>query len=137
MTPEALAVLHARAFAKSRGWNAEEFRELLATPHCFLATVEHGFALGRVIAGEAELLTIAIDPGHRQQGLGAQCLATYEAAAMEHGAHTSFLEVAEDNTPAKALYLAFGYSETGRRRGYYARKTGLAADALIMTKELT
>lgn len=137
MTPEDLADLHARAFSDSRGWSADEFRDLLDSPHCFLVTIAHGFALGRAIAGESELLTIGIDPDHRRRGLGADCLTAYEIAARDRGADTSFLEVADDNTPAKALYLQAGYRETGRRRGYYARKSGAAVDALMMTKELT
>lgn len=137
MTPEALADLHARAFQDSRGWSAGEFSDLLDSPHCFLATVDHGFALGRVIAGESELLTIAVDPDFQRNGLGVACLETYEAMAIERGAETSFLEVADDNSAAKALYMRAGYRETGRRRGYYARLSGTAVDALIMAKELT
>jgi ribosomal-protein-alanine N-acetyltransferase len=137
MTPDALATLHARAFQDSRGWSAEEFEDLLESPFCFLATVDQGFALGREIEGESELLTIAVDPDCRRQGLGASCLAAYEATAKSRGAVTSFLEVADDNAPAKALYLRAGYQETGRRRGYYARKPGNAVDALTMAKELT
>ena len=66
MTPKALAQLHAACFTTPRPWAADEFAALLATPGILLLTADDGFLLGRVAAGEAELLTLAIDPAlHR------------------------------------------------------------------------
>ena len=47
----------------------------------------------------------------------------------------AFLEVAEDNAAARALYRAAGWNETGRRRGYYPRPGG-ALDAITLAKPL-
>ncbi len=137
MTPDALAYLHARAFGGvSRGWDAAEFAALLDSPHVFAVGGSRGFALGRAIAGEAELLTIATDPDARRQGIGRACLDAYEAEALARGAALSFLEVAEDNAAARALYMAAGYAEAARRRGYYARPGAARCDALILRKDL-
>ncbi|WP_372885841.1 GNAT family N-acetyltransferase [Shimia sp.] len=136
MTPKQLATIHDRAFAQSRGWSAGEFADLLRSPLCFLVCEAGGFALGRVIADEAELLTIATLPEARRQGIGRRMLAGFEADAATRGARSAFLEVAADNPAAIALYAAAGWQHAGRRRGYYARATGPAVDALVMTRSL-
>ena len=38
------------------------------------------------------------------------------------GARTVFLEVDEDNVPARRLYRRAGFREVGRREGYYPRR---------------
>ena len=137
MTPDQLARLHARAFAgQGRAWSAPEFADLLASAHVFRVGDTSSFALGRVVAGEAELLTIATDPDQQRRGLGRTSLRAYEAAAKDRGAEISFLEVARDNNAALALYLAEGYAEIACRTGYYRRQDGHQVDALILQKLL-
>ncbi len=136
-SPEALAALHARCFISPRPWSAAEFAALLEEPSALLVAEAHGFALGRVLADEAELLTIAVAPEARGRGLGHRLMEGFEAEAARRGATRAFLEVAEDNAAALRLYRARGYGESGRRRGYYRRHPAPAADALLMTRELT
>ena len=66
MTPEDLAALHARCFDSPRPWSADEIASLLAGRGTFLLEAPHGFLMGRAIAGEAELLTVAVDPQARR-----------------------------------------------------------------------
>lgn len=136
MRPEDLARLHAASFTTPRPWSVAEFAELLASRFVFLETAPVGFVLGRVIADEAELLTIAVDPAARRQGTGATLLAAFCRGAAARGASAAFLEVAEDNRAARALYARGGWQETGRRRGYYHPPGGAAVDALILTRAL-
>jgi len=137
MTPETLATTHARAFAgQGRGWSAAEFATLLESLHVFVIKQENAFALGRVIADEAELLTLATDPCARRHGLARAALAGFEAEARARGAVRGFLEVAADNAAARALYDAAHWRECARRAGYYPRRSGPAADALILEKHL-
>ena len=137
MTPDALSALHARCFTSPRPWTAAEFAGWLADPLAFLLVEgDAGFLLGRAVAGEAELLTLAITPEARRRGLGQKLVSRFFYQARLRGAETAFLEVAEDNTPARALYVRAGFVETGRRRGYYARPDGPATDALVMTRLL-
>lgn len=136
MTPDALATLHAAAFTQSRPWSTAEFTDLLASPFCFLTEDSQSFALGRAIADEAELLTIATHPDARRQGLARARLSEFEAKACARGAISAFLEVAADNPAAIALYMSQGYVETARRAGYYPRPNATAVDALILRKIL-
>ena len=89
-----------------------------------------------VIADEAELLTLAVDPDRRRQGLGAQLLTEYERQAQSRGAASSFLEVAADNIAANSLYIQHGYVQAGRRIGYYKTPDQHRIDALVLSKSL-
>lgn len=92
--------------------------------------------MGRVIADEAELLTLAVAPPARRQGLGRGLLAHFLDEARRRGATRAFLEVAADNGPACALYQAGGFAEDGRRRGYYRGPDGVVVDALLLSRAL-
>lgn len=134
MTPDDLALVHADCFDDApRAWSAQEFRDLLAQPHTFLLTRPHGFLLGRVIADEAELLTLAVAPTSRRHGIGRDLTADFAATSRDRGAVTAFLEVAADNAPARALYTELGWQQAGLRRGYY--RPGL--DGLVMRLDLS
>ena len=137
MTPDALARLHAACFTTPRPWTATEFAGLVDDPACDLIEKPEGFALIRSIAGETELLTIAVDPGQRRKGIGAQLLAQALIRARARGSDTCLLEVAEGNAAAIALYRSAGFAETGRRPGYYRLPDGQRADAAIMARRLT
>lgn len=136
MSPGDLARLHAAAFAQDRAWSAAEFASLLGLPGALLLGEARAFILARIVADEAEVLTLATDPGHRRQGLGSALLARFHAEARARGAVHAFLEVAEDNAPACALYAGAGYREVGRRPAYYARRDAPAAAALVLSRDL-
>jgi ribosomal-protein-alanine N-acetyltransferase len=89
-----------------------------------------GFILVREAAGEAEILTLAVAPRARRQGLGR---ALVDAAIARLGPAELFLEVAADNHAAIALYQQAGFAQAGVRRGYYARSNG-AEDGLILKR---
>ncbi len=134
MTPEALAALHRLCFEGApRPWTAAEFAALLSDRSAVLVTGPDGFALGRVAGDEAELLTLAVDPGRRRLGTARALVAALEAQVSARGAREMFLEVAETNTGARALYAGLGYAKAGRRPRYY----GPGIDALILKKILT
>ena len=136
---DALAKLHAAAFDPS--WSAEDIRQMLSARGTFALAVDAapgslaGFILCRVIAGEAEVLTLAVRPEHRRRGVGGALLAAAEAIASKT-ATAMFLEVAADNIGAIALYERAGYAAVGRRAGYYARRAGAGADAVVMRRAL-
>lgn len=135
MTPADLARFHAGAFTSPRPWTEAEFASLLGGPGVVLVTQPEGFALGRALAGEAELLTIAVIDTARRRGIGSRLLRSFLVEAAARGAGTVFLEVAEDNTAALALYLAAGFVEAGRRRAYYLMPDGRRTDALVLRRK--
>lgn len=134
MTPQALAALHARAAASA--WSADSFATLLAEPSVFLSACTSAFSLGRQVLDEAELLLIATDPDAQRKGLGRKMLQEFEAAAKTRGAERAFLEVAANNSAARALYDVSGWSQEGLRRNYYRNADGSRTDAILMVKLL-
>ncbi|SLN53062.1 ribosomal-protein-alanine N-acetyltransferase [Aquimixticola soesokkakensis] len=136
MQPAALAALHAVCFTTPRPWSETEFSGMLALKGVFLHCAAQGFVMGRVIGDEAELLTIAVHPEARLRGQGRALLGAFEDQARTQAASKAFLEVADDNTPARALYETNGWSESGKRRRYYRHLDGRFSDALLLTKPL-
>lgn len=134
--PQALAQLHAAAFTLPRPWTAAEFAALLADKDAAVIALPPARPLAlaalRVIAGEAELLTLAVDPQARRSGLGRQALDQALRRAVAAGAARVFLEVRADNVPALQLYRQAGFQPVGRRPGYY----GAGLDALILRRAL-
>jgi ribosomal-protein-alanine N-acetyltransferase len=136
MTPDRLAALHAASFTLPRPWSAQEFRDLLAAPRVFLLTLDdRALLMGQVVADEAELLTVAVLPEARRQGLGRRLVADFLDEARRRGAAAAFLEVAAGNAAARALYARAGFVESGRRRGYYHGPGG-SDDAVVMRRAL-
>jgi [ribosomal protein S18]-alanine N-acetyltransferase len=138
---EDCAQLHGSSFA--HGWSAEEVAALIASPSTLAAAALdpangrlRGFILSRVAADEAEILTVAVNPSVRGKGVGRALVAENLRQAERAGARAMFLEVEEGNGPAIALYTRLGFATVGERPGYYRRKDGRPATAIIMRKGL-
>ena len=131
-------------------WTEEQFRETWEQ-HWFA-----GYGLfegGRlvayislsVLAGELEVLNIAVHPESRGRGLSRPLMAFALADTLEGGHllrrgmdvpqsenwENGVLEVRVGNAPARALYSGLGFQEAGMRKRYYSD----GEDALIMTLE--
>lgn len=78
-----------------------------------------GFALGWSIGEEAELARVGVLPHWRNRLFGEQMTRAICEVFRTRGAESVFLEVREDNTPARRLYSKCGFIEIGRRRNYY------------------
>lgn len=135
----ALAPLHAGAFA--RGWSVLEFQQLLSARGTVCDGLMRGarpvgFALSRVAADEAELLTIVLAPSERGRGGGGRLLDAHLRRLVLAGAKSLFLEVEEANSPALALYRRRGFREVGRREAYYRGANGRTASALVLRRDL-
>jgi ribosomal-protein-alanine N-acetyltransferase len=94
-----------------------------------------GFLMSRFAADEAEILTIAVAPNQRGQGLAGQLLHRHLGRLAALGIARIFLEVGEDNRPALRLYDKSGFRQVGRREAYYPRTKG-AISALTLRREL-
>jgi len=128
--------MHAACFTTPRPWSAAEIMQTLDSAFVFVLTEPGGFLIGRVVAGEAELITLAVDPGARRCGIGGQLVARFLAEAAARGAESVFLEVAADNLPAQRLYARKGFEQKGKRRDYYRRPEGARLDALVLGRGL-
>jgi len=92
-----------------------------------------GVVVVRTVAGEAEILNLAVLLSNRRRGLASGLVQAALAGARSAGARRAFLEVRESNVAARTLYGCMGFAETGRRRAYYSAPM---EDALILSRAL-
>jgi ribosomal-protein-alanine N-acetyltransferase len=131
----AIAVLHKASF--QRGWGDDEIYRLLIDGavvghRAMMGRTMIGFILSRLVAGEAEILSVAVAPARRGRGFARPLLALHLRRLAGLGARTVFLEVDKDNAPARALYKRAGFYEVGQRQAYYAG----GAAALVLRRDL-
>lgn len=137
---EVIAKLHAAGFY--RGWPREDFAAYIAgrdTPvyvACDAKRKIAGFAMLRLAADEAELITIAVDPKWRKKGVGVALLRAVFDDLLMTPSKRLFLEVAADNPAALKLYGKMGFGKIAERVGYYARPDGQPATAIVMSRDL-
>jgi ribosomal-protein-alanine N-acetyltransferase len=94
-----------------------------------------GFSLVRAVAGESELLLLAVAPAARHRGVGTQLMRQYVEDAGRSGIRKLHLEVRESN-PAVSLYRQHDFVVEGRRRNYYRGAGGQLHDALTMVRQI-
>ena len=135
-----LAQLHGASF--HRGWGEGEFEAMLTERNTLVHRLRTGrkvigFAVSRLAADEAEILSIAIDAGQRGRGLSRHLLLTHLGHLAGRGVRKIFLEVEENNQPARRLYERAGFSVVGRRERYYQQPGGEQLNALLMRRDLS
>jgi ribosomal-protein-alanine N-acetyltransferase len=135
-----LAQLHAASF--HRGWGDGEFEGMIAERNTLVQRLRLGrrtigFAVSRIGADEAEILSIAIDASQRGRGLSRDLLLTHLGHLAGRGVRRIFLEVEENNAPARRLYERCGFAVVGRRERYYQQPNGEQLNALLMRRDLS
>lgn len=126
------------AAGSTEPWSAEAVARILTLPGCWALVAGNatptGFVIARVAADEGEIVNLVVAERDRGKGIGRSLV----AAALEHaagrGAVTMYLEVAEDNAAARALYEAAGFAPVGKRPEYYRQADGSNVDAIIMRR---
>lgn len=137
----AMAQLHTEGF--SRPWTDGEFQSLLGQGPVFGFMAHRlgknikpsGFILARLVAGEAEILTVVTAKNTRRSGIGHALVSSVLRHLHHVRAETVFLEVDEANSAAIVLYKRFGFAEVARRPSYYDTPQGKSA-ALVMRLDL-
>ena len=121
--------LHALCFPH-KPWSAADFADLKKSG-CDIVASQNGFIVYRAIAPEAELITIGVHPDARRSGIAATMIELMVRDLAARGVKKVFLEVAENNHPARALYERHGFTVVGRRPKYYD-----GIDAILMARDL-
>lgn len=124
-----LAKLHALCFP-NKPWSETDFADLKKSG-CEIISSDNGFIVWRIAADQAEIITIGVAPAARHTGIATALLCLMENDLKKHGVVKIFLEVAENNTPARALYSNNGFVSVGIRPKYYD-----GVDAIIMCKDI-
>jgi [ribosomal protein S18]-alanine N-acetyltransferase len=142
---ERLAGIHAESFPGAE-WSALDIAALLREETVFGLVARRAnlfgtrsavaFVLVRVVAGEAEILTIAVAPSHRRRGVARDLMEHVFRRLYHDRAEALFLEVDAGNAAALALYRRLRFRKVGERKGYYAHGSVPGASALVMRADL-
>ena len=119
-------------------WTAPQCAGLIPLPGVWLSLARDGddvigFALGRAVAGEAELLLLAVKKGSQGKGAGQLLLQRFMTISEDQGVKRLHLEVRDGNHAVK-LYTRAGFAAVGRRKNYYTGRDGQIYDALTLAK---
>jgi len=95
-----------------------------------------GYGVQSNVAGESQLLNLAVHPQFQGKGLGRYLLQWLIQRATEADSEMMFLEVRLSNRKAQQLYLDLGFNEIGMRKSYYRVKEGQREDALIFALQI-
>ena len=120
-------------------WSVDSFRGALRSSNqIFIVLDDEGTIAGYCgmlcVAGEGQILNVAVDTPYRRQGLATEMMRAMIEYGIEHGISLYTLEVRKNNEAARRLYLSCGFVETGVRRDYYSNPT---EDAILMDLDLT
>ncbi|AAK40442.1 ribosomal-protein-alanine N-acetyltransferase [Saccharolobus solfataricus] len=92
-----------------------------------------GYIIGIIQYGyRGHIVSIAVEPIYRKQGIGAKLLNEIEERFKLNGARYSYLEVNTNNLSAISFYRANGYLIMYVRKNYYGRDK----HAFVMVKNL-
>ncbi len=134
------AIMAIERSAHFHPWPEAVIRRYVSKPETVWVLEEQGaviaWAANTLIAGEAELLMIAVDPQRQGKGAGRQLMNFLQAHLQARHAEQWFLDVRESNDRAVALYESMGFCEAGRRTDYYPTASG-HEDALLYCLELS
>lgn len=119
-------------------WSADDItRDVAFNDRAFVGVAELdgeviGYADMWIVAGEAQLFNIAVDPSYRGNEIGLRLL-DYMLRVASENCRIITLEVRRSNVPALNLYRRVGFRDVGVRKGYY---TDNGEDAILMDKDL-
>lgn len=136
---EILTKIHEKCFP--RYWNRQAFTDFFAVENTFALLVEEGNApvaimVYRAAFEQADVLTLAVLPAWRRQGIAKILVDGMVENCQKLGAKKLFLEVEVGNDPAIKLYENAGFKHISRRKLYYQQLDGSLTDALVMSKKL-
>lgn len=129
------AIARAEAEIFSDPWSERSIIDTISTEGamCYVATSDEGnllaYLIARIIPPEGEIYRIATLQDARRRGIAYRLLDYAIKTECAHGLESLFLEVREQNAPARALYRAYGFKEISRRKNYYKNPCD---DAIVM-----
>lgn len=131
------AVMAIEAASYSTPWKHEHFRDEIAARYSMpYVAVEEGCVIGYVclmsLFEEAQILNIAVSPGHRGRGVARMLLEHAFSLALQQGSEVIALEVRASNGAAISLYQKLGFTRVGIRARYYDS----VEDAILMEKTI-
>lgn len=122
----------------SDAWSEKSVLETIENPGTICLAAEKsgkiiGYFLVYTAAGEAEIARIAVLEEQRKKGVGTKLLEALDTVCRENQINKVLLDVRESNTKARTFYEKYGFSEDGKRKGFYEEPK---EDAILMSCEV-
>ncbi len=116
-------------------WSKSEIDSFIKNEHSVYLVAEKdgviaGICSATVGAGECSIDNIAVGKEYRRSGIASALIESLFDFSRRNGCDEAYLEVAEDNENAIALYKKYGFFTVGRRPHFYGN-----TDALLMKSE--
>ena len=127
---ESLSSIHNQCFEKP--WTLQNFQKILNLPNTFGFCQKEGFILCSILDEDIEILTFAVLPEYRRQGIGLALLKAVQDFAQQNHKKHIFLEVNATNQAAQSLYQKANFAQTGLRKNYY-HENNKTFDAICLT----
>ncbi len=91
-----------------------------------------GFVSFSITIDSADVETVFVKTEHRRKGIAKNLIDSAIKMLLDLGVKKIFLEVRQNNLPARALYQKLGFSDISVRKNYYPD----GENAVVMAKEL-
>ena len=132
---EAAAALDLKSFGERDAWTSDYFFYAAQNEQAEFLVAELDGKLVACIGADiftdaAEIVSFAVDPDYRRQGIGTKIFSALIESVLKRGATLIILEVRPSNTAAINLYEKFGFQIVDREENYY-----LDEDAWIMAHD--
>lgn len=126
--------------AFGEAWTLPQCSGIMSMPGAWLIVARSdgqaiGFAMGRTIVAEAELLLLAVAPSAQRSGVGRAVIEMLIDQLRAEGVDKLHLEVRKCNS-ARSFYEDLGFVGVGMRKNYYRGATGALADALTLSRDI-
>jgi ribosomal-protein-alanine N-acetyltransferase len=120
-----------------KGWPVADFERYLNDKTILICGTETCFAVFRLIGSEAEILTVSSHPD--VQGRGGATAMFRDALDKLNSLNIQeiFLEVADNNTAALALYTRAGFLKFNTRRNYYTNGVSAICMKAVLSPRLS
>ena len=120
-------------------WSVNSIVSVVTNPlSCWIVAMDDDRLVGYVgsqsVLGWADMMNLAVHPDCRRCGIGERLVSELINRLKSSDVTCLTLEVRVSNTAARQLYEKMGFSQVGRRPGYYRNPR---EDALILRKEWT
>ena len=120
-------------------WSVNSIASEVTNPlSCWIVAMDDdrlvGYVGSQLVLGWADMMNLAVHPDCRRCGIGERLVSELINRLKSSDVTCLTLEVRVSNTAARQLYEKMGFSQVGRRPGYYRNPR---EDALILRKEWT
>ena len=136
LTPDyqQLAILHQQCF--EHGWSVQDFTELYTIKGTLAVIDDKAFAVIRILAGEAEIITLGVLPDYRKHNIASAMVREIVNYCQHNQVNSLFLEVRQSNQSAIKLYHNAGFKVIAIRKEYYRNPDNSYENALMMQKTI-